>query len=590
MKYLLTILVIISSLTMFAQCENLIWEEDFTGENLDLTNWTFDLGDGCPNLCGWGNAELQWYTDSESNIYLEDGSLHIRAMYEPGAQHEYTSARIVTRGLQSFASGKVEARIKMPEGQGFWPAFWMLPEEYVYGGWPLSGEIDITEVVGGSPNTNHGTIHYGGKWPFNQYSGQSVDLPNSLADDFHTYAVEWKQDTIRWYIDNQLFNIRTPDNLGSFPWRFDQDFHILLNFAIGGYFPGYPDASTPFPSEMIVDYVRVYERPDLTIIRGEAIAFQGDDLTYQAVSTSANLIWEVEGGEVISGQGSTEVVVRFYEEGEHDLTLTVGTGDCISTVTKKVVVGDECSVLLSDFEGHYGVHWSWFQGNYSDDPVPSPNAINNSAIASRWTREGQSDDRITYTLDGIPDATSFGEGERSFAVKIFTNAPAGTVLEWRLQNEQQSGGGIFGGSYMTFQATTTVSYAWEQLYFEAVSSPNPAVDPASINQLQMRMISTDLLAYLIYIDDPEIILTDCIPASVSYSELKVGGYVFSDGLEINVRSSEADRMKVNDLRGRLIGQVSVKGGSAQLVVDRPGVYIVTLENAFGIITHKIIVP
>ena len=143
----------------FGQCEVLVWEDNFNDETLDLNNWEYELGNGCPNLCGWGNSELQDYTNSPDNVNVQNGTLRITARQDKGQTPEFTSGRLRTKGLAAFRSGRIEARIKMPVGQGLWPAFWMLPEDYSYGRWPLSGEIDITEVLGQTAGETHGTIH-----------------------------------------------------------------------------------------------------------------------------------------------------------------------------------------------------------------------------------------------------------------------------------------------------------------------------------------------------------------------------------------------------------------------------------------------
>ena len=594
MKKTVFSIMIASAMSLSAhsqQCDQLVWSDEFDGTSLNLDNWGFDLGDGCPELCGWGNAELQYYTDQPENIFVQDGALHIRAQYDEFAQYPHTSARIVTRDHHVFKSGKIEARIKMPEGQGFWPAFWMLPEDTEYGVWPLSGEIDITEVVGGNPFENHGTIHYGAKWPFNLYTGNVVALNQSLADDFHTYAVEWDENEIRWYLDGNQFSVKTKADLGTFPWPFDQDFHIIMNLAVGGWFPGWPDDTTVYPGELTVDYVRVYQRPDLAIISGENYAFQGDPLSYRTTNlenTSYN--WTVNGGEITSGQGTEEVEVVWNEAGTGTISVSIDNGVCPATVSQNVKVGDECSLLLSDFENENGVHWSWVQGSYGFDPTPSPNTVNPSATAGRWTREGESSDRIQFTIQGIEDATPFGNEERAFAVKTFSNAPAGTLLEIRLQNEGQTGGSITGGTYMTYQATTTVSYEWEQLYFEPVSFPNPQVAPTDINQMQLRMLSTQQLGYVVYMDDISIIDVDCIPSSVEEIAAQIEGSLIVDENLLTLQNSNAERIEVYSVNGKRIAGERINGSNWSVVLPASGVYVVKLYGADNVRVEKILMP
>lgn len=235
---------------------NLVWQDEFNGDTLDLQNWKFDLGAN-----GWGNAELEEYTDSPDNVRVENGNLVIEARQDESAQYGYSSARIKTQDLQAWQYGRIEGRLKLPQGQGIWPAFWMLGNDIDKTAvWPNSGEIDIMELIGKEPNTIYNTVH-GPGYSAAKGIGSHTDLPQgSLQSDFHVYAIEWEPTEIRWYIDDsQVFKVTAEDTPGE--WVFDHPFFIILNVAVGGGWPGYPDASTIFPQQMLVDYVRVYQRP-----------------------------------------------------------------------------------------------------------------------------------------------------------------------------------------------------------------------------------------------------------------------------------------------------------------------------------------
>lgn len=240
----------------------LVWAEEFNAIQLDPEVWFFESGDGSQyGIPGWGNNELEYYLPD--NASLSNGLLKIEARAQAMNGFNFTSARIHTRDRFAFRYGRIEARMRLPGGQGLWPAFWLLPQEDQYGGWAASGEIDIMEAVnlgGSGGNTVHGTIHYGGSWPNNQFSGESYVVPADATAEFHAYALEWDATEIRWYVDGVLFAMRNTWNSsgGSFPAPFDQHFYILLNVAVGGNWPGSPDASTVFPATMEVDYVRVY--------------------------------------------------------------------------------------------------------------------------------------------------------------------------------------------------------------------------------------------------------------------------------------------------------------------------------------------
>ena len=240
----------------------LVWSDEFNAGQLDPEVWFFETGDGSQyGIPGWGNNELQYYLPD--NARLEDGLLVIEARAEATNGFDYTSARINTRDRFAFRFGRIEARMRLPGGQGLWPAFWLLPQENEYGTWAASGEIDIMEAVNlgaAGGNRVHGTIHYGGAWPANVYSTESYLVPEDATAGFHTYALEWDADQIRWYVDEQLYAMQNDwySTGGDRPAPFDQPFYILLIVAVGCNFPGSPDSGTVFPVTMEVDWVRVF--------------------------------------------------------------------------------------------------------------------------------------------------------------------------------------------------------------------------------------------------------------------------------------------------------------------------------------------
>lgn len=240
----------------------LIWADEFDAAQIDPEKWFFETGDGSQyDLQGWGNQELQWYLPN--NAHLEDGKLVITAREEVSNGKNYTSARIDTRDRFAVRYGRIEARIRLPGGQGIWPAFWMLPIESVYGSWAASGEIDVVEAVNlgnAGNNSVHGTIHFGGEAPANASSGREYVVPTDATTNFHVYAIEWDATEIRWYVDDVLYSTKMEWSSagGDFPAPFDQQFGLLINVAVGGKWPGSPDASTVFPVTMEVDWVRVF--------------------------------------------------------------------------------------------------------------------------------------------------------------------------------------------------------------------------------------------------------------------------------------------------------------------------------------------
>ncbi|MDF1808539.1 MAG: family 16 glycosylhydrolase [Phycisphaerales bacterium] len=245
----------------------LVWSDEFDGNTLDLTSWEYQTGNGTAyNLpAGWGNNELQYYTNFASNVSVSGGTLKIVAREQNFGGLPFTSARIRTKGMRDFLYGRFEGRMIIPSTSGVWPAFWMLPTDSPYGGWASSGEIDIMESVN-IATTIHGTIHHGAPWPNNQANGSTVNNGTDFSQDFHEYAVEWDPDEIRWYLDGQQYHSVTSAQWfsslgeGNVQAPFNVPFHILLNVAVGGNFPGNPNGSANYPQTLEVDYVRVYER------------------------------------------------------------------------------------------------------------------------------------------------------------------------------------------------------------------------------------------------------------------------------------------------------------------------------------------
>ncbi len=268
----------------------LVWNDEFEGSQVDRSKWDFDIGNGFFDykshvwIPGWGNEELQYYTDSATNVTVKDSLLTIRAVKESLHGCGYTSARLKTRrrdgsALFTKTYGRFEIRAKVPWGKGLWPALWMLPQDDAYGGWAASGEIDLMEIVGEKPHEVLNSIHFGSVYPERSLITHVHPLPGgSTVADWHVYAVEWEPGEIRFYVDGVHTSTRdhwwscsrTVDGAGVVPRRaadihpwpapFDQPFYLLMNVAVGGNFPGVPNVETAFPAEMVVDYVRVFEK------------------------------------------------------------------------------------------------------------------------------------------------------------------------------------------------------------------------------------------------------------------------------------------------------------------------------------------
>jgi beta-glucanase (GH16 family) len=276
-----------------SQCGGtLIWSDEFNGSSLNTTNWTYDIGDGCPSLCGWGNNELEYYTNSTNNVRVGGGLLTIETRAENMGGRNFTSGKIHTNGKFSQTYGRFEASLRLPNGNGLWPAFWMLATANT---WPTSGEIDIMEFRGDILNRVDGTLHYGNAWPANQNDGSHYyHSVNDLHTSFHTYAVEWEPGEIRWYFDNIRFKTETqtpnslnPPSNNANAWPWNTPFYIILNQAVGGWFTG-----VTLPANVVInkgtyeiDYVRVY---DMTPSIGSQTPYFGTPVDLPATIQAEN--------------------------------------------------------------------------------------------------------------------------------------------------------------------------------------------------------------------------------------------------------------------------------------------------------------
>jgi beta-glucanase (GH16 family) len=242
----------------------LVWSDDFDGTTLDRSKWECEV-----NAFGGGNNELQLYTDHPKNVRVENSKLILEAHREPtciqGAVREYSSGRVRTKYRGDWLYGRIEVHAKIPEGRGLWPAIWMMPTDDHYGSWAASGEIDIMENKGHQPRTVTGALHFGGTWPANKFVSHRhtrMLWEPAFTEGFHTYALEWSKDGIAWFVDDMLVKRRIPLSWGATPGSnapYDQRFHLLLNLAVGGHFPGPPDKHTKFPARMEIEGVRVWQ-------------------------------------------------------------------------------------------------------------------------------------------------------------------------------------------------------------------------------------------------------------------------------------------------------------------------------------------
>jgi len=235
---------------------NLLWSDEFDNNYLDTSIWIYESGDR------WANNEIQAYTEDTSNSFIRNSNLIIRALKTPShvkTNREYTSARLITMGNMSLVNGRIDVKARMPFGQGIWPAIWMLPTENKHGSWPFSGEIDILEVIGHEMDVVHSACHYGENCE-HHHKSTDYHVPFDLSDDYHVYSLVKEKDNLWWYFDGTPIHHVSKNLLSPHFYPFNEKFYLILNIAVGGSWPGYPDSTTIFPQTMEVDYVRIFSK------------------------------------------------------------------------------------------------------------------------------------------------------------------------------------------------------------------------------------------------------------------------------------------------------------------------------------------
>lgn len=264
---MLLIFISIGATLLISSCKTqrtkkLVWSDDFNqGGQPETTKWNYDLGDGCPAVCGWGNNEAQYYTRNTNNVRVDNGVLIIEAHKDSLAGKAYTSARLISKHKGDWLYGRIEVKAKLPKGKGTWPAIWMLSTDWKYGGWPASGEIDIMEHVGFDPGVIHGTIHTESYNHIKQTQKEGKVTVPDAQEVFHLYAIDWTEEKIDFYVDDQRYHSVSRGAQDTFKeWPFDQSFHLIMNIAVGGNWGGMQGIDDSiWPQRMEVDYVRVYQ-------------------------------------------------------------------------------------------------------------------------------------------------------------------------------------------------------------------------------------------------------------------------------------------------------------------------------------------
>ena len=510
---LIVFLLIGPCFTSTAQCPQIIWQDEFDKTKIDETKWSFQNGDGCDiGLCGWGNNELQWY--QPENVVLSDGTLKLFAKEEKVGKRDYTSAKLRTINKGDWKYGRFEASIKLPTGRGLWPAFWMLPTDEAYGGWPRSGEIDIVELIGDKPDEIHGSMHFGQPWPNNSNIQASYHLNEGIFnDDFHTFAIEWEEGEIRWLIDDYLYSTKRVEDVAPEQWPFDKNFHFVLNVAVGGTWPGNPDETTTFPQIMEVEYVRVYDGFSPSISGKSQVEKGTKDVTYKIhnAANGANIKWTLpSGARDVRYVVPNEITVNWGEIGG-DVIATIedecGTQEIKLNVLVKepeVKIPVEKVSSIENYDDTNGQMVKGFSSGTYTEKVKNPRPINFTDDGKVAKYERNADSRYDVLACTISDLTiqNFVNGSQKFFIDVFTDAPIGTEILFQGENNKVANGGNYpSGRHSRFTAFTTKQNEWERLELEFQNQPDNSVKAEDVNQYLFLFAPNSNTGYTFYIDN-----------------------------------------------------------------------------------------
>ena len=491
---------------MMAQDPQLIWADEFSGTSLDLNKWTPQIGDGCAEgICGWGNNELQHY--KAENATVSGGQLHITAKRERVQAKAYTSARIRTINKGDWTYGRFESLINLPDGGGLWPAFWMMPTDDVYGTWPKSGEIDIMEYVGWNPDRTLGYIHYGDDWPNNQSKGGIFAKHNGVFHgNWHEFAVEWEPGIIRWFVDDYLFQTITAEDVQPYHWPFDQNFHFILNVAVGGNLGGPVDDSA-LPATMSVEYVRVFDGFKPYITGDRVVLYQENGVEYSIgnVASNTNVSWIVPAGAtIVSGQGTPNLIIDWDTAGG-DVIAEVSLSSGTQTIKMDVYVEP---LYLRDFhfvnfDDPANMSLKETDGTLTVVDNPKPSTLNPSAKSAKYDRNADKQwDCIFYNvLSSIPDASEYSSKGRKFYMDVMTSAPVGTEIIIQLETSDATATNYPTGRHSRYSAKVTKNGEWERLIFDFVDRPDGTASHTAISDMVILFATNSFTGHTYYWDN-----------------------------------------------------------------------------------------
>ncbi|HSZ71060.1 MAG TPA: family 16 glycosylhydrolase, partial [Cytophagaceae bacterium] len=472
---------------------------------MNTNNWVLDEGGG-----GFGNQEIQYY--KPENATVSGGLLHIKMTKETvvdgSTTYNYTSAKLETASKVNFMYGRVEARIKMPDAIGSWPAFWMLGSNIGSVGWPQCGEIDIMEWVGRGPNAATGSIFFDGTWPNNHLSTPyNIPSGQSFITDFHTFAVEWEPNEIRYYCDGNKYATYTNADIAPKNWYFNHEFFIILNCAIGGTGGG-NTISFVDPQNMEVDYVRVYSLPatadSIQVLGPKSLMANSQNALYTtAYFPNTTYDWTLpSGATIVDGAGTNAIHVNFATEGGK---IKVTASNSCSTLADSLslsLLADNCQIMYDNFDDTINVSYQATGTLTEAFSNPLQDALNPSAYVGKYERNTTQ----TYDVLGVNDialesALNYENGTDVFFMDILTSAPIGTTITLQLENSALNAGAYPQGRRSSYIGTVSQQNEWHTVRFNFSQIISTSTSPDQVDHVALLFDPGHNTGDIYYIDN-----------------------------------------------------------------------------------------
>ncbi len=480
--------LIFFSFENFGQCNinyELLWADEFDSTAVDTTKWVLTDAGG-----GFGNQEIQYY--QPENATVSDGLLHIKiakdTILDGFTTYNYSSAKLWTASKANFLYGKIEARIKMPDAVGSWPAFWMLGANYFDVGWPRCGEIDVMEWVGRGPNVATGSIFFEGTWPDNHLS-TPYNIPNgeSFTSEFHTFSIEWSPNEIRYYCDGNHYTTYKNTTIAPKDWLFNHEFFLILNCAIGGTGGG-SVITLDSPKYMEVDYVRVYSLPttahSIDLSGPKSLLANSQNILYEtAYFPNTTYEWFIpEGATIIKGEGTSAIYVNFTDEEGEVKVVASNPCDTLSDSLSLSLLIDTCTIIYDDFDEVRKV--SYEATGILDQLFlnPLPDTINPSTNVAKYERNKEETYDVIKIKDiALENALKYENSERVFYMDVYTSAAVATEIVIQLENSAINGGAYPQGRRSSYIGIVNKKNGWHTIRFDFNEIISASTSPEQVD-------------------------------------------------------------------------------------------------------------